>query len=408
MSELTVGIDIGTSSVKAVAADADGNVVARARIPHEFRVPSPLRFEHDAKTAWYDGPRRALDALRGIEPRGISVAAMVPSLTAVDDEGVPCAPGLLYGDERGHTGSTGNPAESGELAQFLRWHTGERPDAHGYWTAQAVANHALTGRAVVSTTVAATAYPLFDWSGWDADLATDAGARVEQLGEIAVSGQAAATVPGYDNCVLEPGTIDAMGEQIVAGADAVGDVLVILGTTLIVWPVIPERIDGGAYLLHPAHRARRHLDDGRTEQRRRLVPRLGDPAPRRRRGRARRAAGRSAPRASLGAVPARRAGAAQRSRPPSPTRRPRSDTRARRGSARGVRSLGLRRVGARSTRHPWPRAASSPPAVEPESPVGWKPSRTPPDCPCTYARCPKAARSARRSWRAWPRASKRR
>jgi xylulokinase len=251
MSELTVGIDIGTSSVKAVAADADGNVVARARIPHEFRVPRPLRFEHDAKSAWYEGPQRALDALRGIEPRGISVAAMVPSLTAVDDEGVPCAPGLLYGDERGHTDSTGNPAERGELAQFLRWHTGERPDAHGYWTAQAVANHALTGRAVVSTTVAATAYPLFDWSGWDADLATDAGARVEQLGEIAVSGQAAATVPGYDNCVLEPGTIDAMGEQIVAGADAVGDVLVILGTTLIVWPVIPERIDGGAYYCIP-------------------------------------------------------------------------------------------------------------------------------------------------------------
>ena len=48
MAELTAGIDIGTSSVKAVAADADGNVVARARIPHEFYVPSPLRFEHDA------------------------------------------------------------------------------------------------------------------------------------------------------------------------------------------------------------------------------------------------------------------------------------------------------------------------------------------------------------------------
>jgi len=32
MSEITVGIDIGTSSVKAVAADADGNVVARSRM----------------------------------------------------------------------------------------------------------------------------------------------------------------------------------------------------------------------------------------------------------------------------------------------------------------------------------------------------------------------------------------
>ena len=30
-TEVTIGIDIGTTSVKAVAADGDGNVVARAR-----------------------------------------------------------------------------------------------------------------------------------------------------------------------------------------------------------------------------------------------------------------------------------------------------------------------------------------------------------------------------------------
>ena len=47
-TEVTVGLDIGTSSVKAVAADGDGNVVASARVPHELRIPSPQRFEHDA------------------------------------------------------------------------------------------------------------------------------------------------------------------------------------------------------------------------------------------------------------------------------------------------------------------------------------------------------------------------
>ena len=40
-TRVTVGIDIGTSSVKAVAADDDGNVVASARVPHEVRVPAP-------------------------------------------------------------------------------------------------------------------------------------------------------------------------------------------------------------------------------------------------------------------------------------------------------------------------------------------------------------------------------
>lgn len=234
---VTVGIDIGTSSVKAVAADDDGNVVARARIPHDFHVPSPLRFEHEASTAWHAGPQRALEALGDVDARAVSVAAMVPSLTAVGADGVPCAPGLLYGDERGHTDEPSAIAEAGELMQFLRWHASESPDARGYWMAQAVANHALTGEPIVSTTVAATAFPLFDWTSWDEKLLAGCGARIEQMPSIGVSGQPLAEVAGRRNCVLEGGTIDAMGEQIVAGCDDVGDVLVILGTTLIVWAV---------------------------------------------------------------------------------------------------------------------------------------------------------------------------
>ena len=242
VSELTVGIDIGTSSVKAVAADADGNIVARSRVPHDFFVPSPLRFEHDANRAWHEGPRRALEALGAVEPRAVSVAAMVPSLTAVGADGVPCAPGLLYGDERGHADRPGAIAEAGELAQFLQWQAREYPDARGYWMAQAVANHALSGEAVVSSTVAATAFPLFDWKQWDEARLAECGATPAHMPRIGPSGHALAEIPGRPGCVLEGGTIDAMGEQLVAGADDVGDVLVICGTTLIVWAVIEEPV----------------------------------------------------------------------------------------------------------------------------------------------------------------------
>ncbi len=255
MSELTVGIDIGTSSVKAVAADADGNIVARARVPHEFFVPSPLCFEHDAALAWHEGPRRALEALGDVNPRAVSVAAMVPSLTAVDADGVPCAPGLLYGDERGHADRPGAIAEAGELAQFLQWQSHEYPNARGYWMAQAVANHALSGEPVVSTTVAATAYPLFDWKQWDEERLAECGARPDQMPTIGPTGQPLAEVRGRPGCVLEGGTIDAMAEQLVAGSDDVGDVLVICGTTLIVWAVIPEPVEVARHYTIP-HTAR--------------------------------------------------------------------------------------------------------------------------------------------------------
>ena len=250
-ANVTVGIDIGTSSVKAIAADDDGNIVARSRVPHEFHVPTPARFEHDAALAWHTGPQRALEQLGDVQPRAVSVAAMVPSLTAVGPDGVPRTPGLLYGDERGQGARETAIAEAGELMQFLRWQTAECPDAYGYWMAQAVANHALTGTPIVSTTVAATAHPLFDWVGWDASLLADCGAAPEQMPEIGVSGQALAEVRGHDDCVLEGGTIDAMGEQLVAGADDEGDVLVICGTTLIVWSVCNELIDTPPYYTIP-------------------------------------------------------------------------------------------------------------------------------------------------------------
>jgi xylulokinase len=238
MSEVTVGIDIGTSSVKAIAADGDGTVVGSARVPHRFHVPTPGRFEHDADEAWRRGPEAALAALGDTAPKGVSVAAMVPSLTAVDASGVPVTPGLLYGDERGRHGQrAGHPAESGELLAFLRWTVGEAPNAAGYWPAQAVANHALAGEPVLDTTTAATAYPLFDWTGWDPKLAGDIGVRADQLPKLAPTGAECGRVGGPDGPALASGCIDAFAEQLVAGADEDGDVLVILGTTLIVWAV---------------------------------------------------------------------------------------------------------------------------------------------------------------------------
>ena len=237
-----MGIDIGTSSVKAVAADEDGNVVAQSRIPHAIRIPAPDRFEHDPRQAWFDGPRSALDALNLADaPAGVSVSAMVPSLTAVDSGGNPLTPGLLYGDARGQgEPSSGNPAETGELVSFLRWAKQTAPTAAGYWPATTMANYALAGEAVIDTTTASVAYPLFDWTKWDPEVAERVGITVEQLPRIVPTGWACGNVGGPDGPVLAPGCIDVLTDQIVSGANQVGDVLVLMGTTLIVNTVTPR------------------------------------------------------------------------------------------------------------------------------------------------------------------------
>jgi xylulokinase len=58
-------------------------------------------------------------------------------------------------------------------------------------------------------------------------------------------GEAVGSVQGSD-AVLDAGGVDAVGEQLVSGAHNQGDVHVLMGTTLIVWAVLPEHreVDG--------------------------------------------------------------------------------------------------------------------------------------------------------------------
>ena len=235
---VTLGIDIGTTAVKAVAADGDGRVVARTRIPHQLRVTEPDRFEHDADQAWRRGPLAAWRELGTPDAAAVAVSTMVPSMTAVDAHGRPITPGLLYGDSRGRTDGAGGFL-SGETAEFLRWTAQAAPDAKGYWPAPAVANYALGTRSVIDVTTAGMAYPLFDGTGWNGDACAGCSVSVDQMPEVAAMGAAVGPVSGTDT-VLATGAIDALCEQLVAGADGDGDVLVMCGTTLIVWATIPE------------------------------------------------------------------------------------------------------------------------------------------------------------------------
>ncbi|HWC34450.1 MAG TPA: FGGY-family carbohydrate kinase [Mycobacteriales bacterium] len=249
-SGITVGIDIGTTSVKALAVDGDGTIVARARVPHDIHAPDVDVFEHDARQAWVDGPRRALDELGVNDFDGVSVATMVPSFTAVDEAGIPFTPGLLYGDHRGRVGrNEADLLNSKEFRSMLEWTARQAPDAHGYWTAPAVAQVALGGAPVVDYGTAFALAPLWD-GDWKAEGLAEVGARPEQMPLVVSDEEVAGHIRGAPH---GSGTADAWAEATVAGIDSPGDVLVICGTTLIVWCVTgePAMVPGMWTIPHP-------------------------------------------------------------------------------------------------------------------------------------------------------------
>jgi xylulokinase len=255
---VTVGIDIGTTSVKAIAADATGRVLARSRVPHQVAVPSPGRLEHDARAAWRDGPRQALAAVVGQlgGPSSLvaaAVSALAPTLAPVDEAGSPLGPGVLYDDDRGRPDGL-DPTRSREAAELLGWAASTFPGAASFWPAQAVANRALGGPAAIDLATAFSVGPLLAADGWDAPRCTALGINSAQLPSVVMFGQAIGhldpTLVPFDSAAAGGGTgvrpqlvaggVDAFCEQLVAGELSVGDVLVVCGSTLVVWVVTKE------------------------------------------------------------------------------------------------------------------------------------------------------------------------
>jgi len=245
---VTVGIDIGTTAVKAVAADEAGTVLARARIPHRLMTPAPDQLEHDAGQAWRRGPVRALAQVTASVDvvAAVCVTSMVPSLTAVDRRGIPRSPGLLYGDARGQRVAEPDVGDTDSVMPdaggFVRWARREVPGARGYWPAQAVANYALGRVPAIDTGTAICMGSMRTGNHWNDDVLAKFDVTEQQLPIVVPMGQAAGTLTGTDT-VLAAGTVDALCDQIVSGADQAGDVLVIFGATLIVWAVVDDWIE---------------------------------------------------------------------------------------------------------------------------------------------------------------------
>lgn len=98
-----LGIDVGTTALKAVALHQERGIVAQAERPHELLSPHPGWAEEDPQQ-WWTTTIEALRALLAKIPAGevaaVSVSGMVPAMVLLDAAGRPLRPSIQQNDAR--------------------------------------------------------------------------------------------------------------------------------------------------------------------------------------------------------------------------------------------------------------------------------------------------------------------
>ena len=102
-AQVHIGVDLGTSGLKAVALADSGEVLADASYRYPTDRPAPGASEQDP-CDWLRAARRALTDLAAEVPctswRGVGLTAMIPTLVLTDGAGDPVAPAVTWQDAR--------------------------------------------------------------------------------------------------------------------------------------------------------------------------------------------------------------------------------------------------------------------------------------------------------------------
>lgn len=139
-----VGLDVGTSAVKAIAVAPDGTVLARAEAGYPLSTPRPGWAEQDPEL-WWEAAQRAQAQLGVADVAGIGLSGQMHGLVALDAADRVIRPALLWNDQRTAAQCaaieervgrerlivlTGNGALTGFTAPKLLWLRDEEPGAY--------------------------------------------------------------------------------------------------------------------------------------------------------------------------------------------------------------------------------------------------------------------------------------
>lgn len=250
-----VGLDVGTTGVKALALSPEGEVLARAEEEYELSTPRPGWAEQDPED-WWRAAERALAAL-GTEPDSIGLSGQMHGLVVLDERDRVLRPAILWNDQRTELECaeieervglerlvqlTGNRALTGFTAPKLLWLRRREPEVFGriahVLLPKDYVRFRLTGEH--ATDVAdASGTLLFDVANrrWSDELLSeldlDPAWLPRALESPAVSGQTGDGIP------VAAGAGDQAAAALGVGVDRPGPLSIVLGTSGVVFAALP-------------------------------------------------------------------------------------------------------------------------------------------------------------------------
>ena len=119
-----LGIDVGTSAVKAILVDDGQNAVAEADVPLKVSRPHDLWSEQDPE-AWWQAVQRAVEQLRATNAsafadiRGIGLSGQMHGAVLLDENEQPLRPAILWNDGRSFREAQELGAEHPDLSHAM-------------------------------------------------------------------------------------------------------------------------------------------------------------------------------------------------------------------------------------------------------------------------------------------------
>lgn len=276
-----LGLDIGTSGVKAVLVSDAGAIVATAARELALSHPAPLWSEQDPDS-WIDAATGAVDDLASHHPRevarvaGIGLSGQMHGATLLGEDGRPLRPAILWNDGRSQAecgelerrcpslhAIAGNLAMPGFTAPKLLWVARHEPHIFkriaNVLLPKAYVRYRLTGEMVEDMSDAAgTLWLDVGERRWSGEVLHAIGLDLRHMPRLVEGSEISAVLaPEYaqrwgmaKNVVIAGGAGDNAASAIGLGAIAPGDAFLSLGTSGVVFRVTDRFAPAPASAVH--------------------------------------------------------------------------------------------------------------------------------------------------------------